>query len=311
MDLSIVIVNWNAGSYLKKCLDSVYAACAGLDAEIFVVDNNSTDGSVKKVRDGFPYVRIIENRNNPGFGAANNQALRLCSGEFVLILNPDTEIRADAIGKITDFLRADPSAGAAGAKLLNADGTVQMTCARNYPGLLTEFFWLTTLVRRFPDNRVVGHYLMSYWDHGDRREVDCLSGAFIMARRKALEDIGLFDEDYFMYGEDVDLCYRIKEAGWHIWYLPEAEAVHYGGGSSGRIAEKAAIYDRIAISLFFRKHYSPFTAVLYRIMCVFIGASMTSIVGIAAPFMKDRSKARKVLLENFAILAWSLGLRKG
>lgn len=311
MDLSIVIVNWNAGIYLKKCLDSVYAACAGLDAEIFVVDNDSTDGSVKAVREDFPCVRILENKDNPGFGAANNQALRLCSGEFVLILNPDTEVRAGALGKITDFLRANRSAGAAGAKLLNADGSIQMTCARNFPGLLTEFFWLTTLVRRFPGNRVVGRYLMSYWDHSDRREVDCLSGAFIMARRKVLEDIGLFDKDYFMYGEDVDLCYRIKKAGWQIWYLPEAEAVHYGGGSSGRIAEKAAVYDRIAISLFFRKHYGLFTAVLYRIMCVFIGAGMTSVAGIALPFTKDRKKARKVLFENFAILAWSLGLRKG
>ncbi|MFA6355980.1 MAG: glycosyltransferase family 2 protein [Candidatus Omnitrophota bacterium] len=311
MDLSVVIVNWNAENYLKRCLESVYACNKGLSIEVFVVDNNSSDGSVRMIRSDFPQVKLLENKDNPGFGAANNRALKACTGEFVLILNPDTEVRDGAVGKMTGFLRADPDAGAAGAKLLNADGSVQMTCARNYPDLATEFFWLTTLVRRFPKNRAAGRYLMSYWDHNDRREVDCLSGACIMARSKVLKDIGFFDEDYFMYGEDVDLCYRIKKAGWHIWYLPEAEIVHYGGGSTNRIAEKAAIYDRIAISLFFRKHYGALTAALYRAMCLFIGSAMAVIAGASMPFMKDRAKPKKVFFENLAILAWSLGLRNG
>jgi len=309
MDLSIVIVNWNAKDYLRKCLESIYRNSESLVFEVFTVDNGSADGSAEMVRREFPKVILIENKDNPGFGRANNQALRNCNGEFVLILNPDTEVLAGALGVMADFLRQKEKAGAVGAKLLNSDGTVQFTCARNFPTLLTEFFWLTTLVRRFPDSKIVGHYLMSYWDHNDRREVDCLSGSCIMARRDVLKGLGYFDENYFMYGEDVELCYRIKKGGWEIWYLPEAEIIHYGGGSSWKIAETAAIYDRIAMTIFFKKYYGFLTAAIYRIMCFLIGLAMSAVSAIILPFTSERKKMKKIFYENLAVFEWSVGLR--
>lgn len=308
MDLSIVIVNWNARDYLRKCLESIYRNAGRLSLEIFVVDNGSGDGSADMLRREFSGVKLIENRDNPGFGAANNQALKRCAADLVLMLNPDTEVSEGALTSMVDFLKWNRRAGAVGAKLLNADRTIQLTCARNFPTLLSEFFWLTTLVRRFPKSRIVGNYLMSYWDHNDRREIDCLSGACIMARLEVLRKLDYFDEDYFIYGEDVDLCYRIKKAGWQIWYLPEAEITHYGGGSSRSIAETAAILDRIAIKIFFRKHRGVLTAAGYRMMCFFIGLCMTAVSGVIFPFAKEGGKIKKVFFESLAVLEWSAGL---
>src|SRR3990167_2013303 len=309
MDLSIVIVNWNARDYLRKCLESIYGNSEALALEIFVVDNGSSDGSAEMLREKFPNVMLIENKGNPGFGAANNQALKVCASDLVLMLNPDTEVSAGALASMANFLRQNAKAGAVGAKLLNADKTIQLTCARNFPTILSEFFWLTTLVRRFPGNRIIGGYLMSYWDHNDKREVDCLSGACIMARLEVLRKLGYFDEDYFIYGEDVDLCYRIKKAGWQIWYLPEAEITHYGGGSSRGIAEAAAILDRIAIKTFFMKHRGILTAAGYRTMCLFTSLAMSAISGAILLFARERGKMKKVFLENLAVFEWSAGLR--
>lgn len=310
MDLSIVIVNWNSKDYLRRCLESIYRNPGTLILEIVVVDNGSNDGSAEMLKREFSNVKLIENKGNPGFGAANNQALKRCESDFVLILNPDTEVSAGALELMVNFLRQNEKAGAVGGKLLNADRTVQLTCARNFPTLLTEFCWLTTLVRRFPDNKIIGRYLMSYWDHNDRREVNCLSGACIMARRDVLKALDYFDERFFMFGEDVDLCYRIKRSGWQIWYLPEAEIIHYGGGSSKGIAEAAAIYDRTAISIFFRKYHGASKAIAYRIMCFFVGLGMAGISGAFIPFASEREKMNKIFFENLAIFEWSTGLRK-
>ena len=312
MDLSIIIVNWNARDYLRKCLESVNKHSNGLNLEIFVVDNSSNDGSIEMLKREFTKINLIENKNNPGFGAANNQALKKCGSEYVLILNPDTEVSAGALSAMVNFMKENKKAGAVGAKLLSADKTIQFTCARNFPTLLTEFFWLTTLVRRFPNNRLIGGYLMSYWDHNDRREVNCLSGACIMARLEVLRELDYFDEDYFMYGEDIDLCYRIKKAGWNIWYLPEAEIIHYGGVSSKNISERAVIYDRESLYTFFRKHQGVFAAMCYKITCIFVGLIMVFISGIAYLWFLIRGKDdfRKLYLENCAILFWALKLRK-
>ncbi len=313
MDLSIIIVNWNARDYLRKCLESVYINSDQLSLEVFVVDNGSVDNSVDMIKRDFPDVSLIENKSNHGFGAANNQALRRCAGEFALILNPDTEVCPGSLRKMVDFLRQNPRAGAVGAKLLNPDGSIQLTCARNFPTIVTEFFWLTTLFRRFPKNRLVGYYLMSYWDHKDERAVDCLSGACVLVRRDILQKLDFFDEDYFMYGEDVDLCYRIKKSGWQIWYLPEAQLIHYGRGSSNRISETAAIYDRKAIQLFFKKQHGALTAGFYRLECIFISLAMamTCALILIVPFVEERHKVKKVFLENVAILLWGVRLREG
>ena len=310
-DLSIIIVSWNTKDYLQKCLNSIYENTKGITFEVIVVDNASSDASAQMVKNRFPQAILIENKENLGFGAANNQAIKRSRGKYALILNPDTEISGESLNTMVTFLNENPKVGSVGPKILNPNNSIQLTCARNYPTLSTEFFWLTTLVRRFPKNRVMGRYLMSYWDHTDRREVDCLSGACMMVRRDVLEKMSYFDEDYFMYGEDVDLCYRIKKAGWQIWYLPEAQIIHYGGASSKTIFESATIYDRRAIQLFFKKHYGRLTAGLYRWMCAFIGFAMLLISGLILiyPFIKERWKIKKLFLENKTILLWALKLK--
>lgn len=311
MTLSVAIVSWNVKGLLNKCLESVFKAAKELQTEVIVVDNASSDASTEMVKNRFPQAILIENKQNIGFGAANNQAIKRSRGKYVLILNPDTEILGGSLNMMATFLNENPKVGAVGPKILNPDNSIQLTCARNYPTLTTEFFWLTTLVRRFPKNRVIGHYLMSYWDHNDRRQIDCLSGACMMVRRDVLEKSGLFDEGYFMYGEDVDLCYRIKKAGWQIWYLPQAQIIHYGGASSKAISEGASVYDRRAIQLFFRKHYGILNAGLYRTMCALIGFAMSLISGLILiyPFLKERGKFKKLFLENKAILLWALKLK--
>lgn len=311
IDLSIIIVNWNTKDYLQKCLNSVYENTRDITFEIIIVDNASNDSSVEMVKYNFSGVILIENEKNFGFAAANNQALKRSRGKFVLILNPDTEVLPRSLNVMVDFLKRNSKAGAAGPKILNPDNSIQLTCARNFPTLSTEFFWLTTLIRRFPKNKIIGNYLMSYWDHNDRRQVDCLSGACIMVRRDVLEKSSFFDEDYFMYGEDIDLCYCIKKAGWQIWYLPDAKIIHYGGASSKKISESAAIYDRRAIQLFFKKHYSRSTAGIYRLMCLLLGLVMVLVSGLILvfSFTKDRWKVKKLFLENRAILLWALKLK--
>jgi len=309
MKLSVVIVNWNVKELLAKCLESIFQTSGGLGLEVIVVDNASSDDSAGMLKRDFKNVILIENKQNIGFGAANNLGIKICKGEYILILNPDTEIIGEGLRKMVDFMDRNPNAGAVGPRILNSDGSIQMTCARNFPTLSTEFFWLTTLIRRFPKNKVIGRYLMSFWDHEEKREVDCLSGASMMIRKSAAENLKYFDEDYFMYGDDVDLCYRIKKAGWKIWYLPEAEIIHYGGGSSKGIAETAAIYDRIAIATFFKKHHGILTVIAYRIMCIFIGLSMSIISGTKILFTRNRGKMRKIFFENLAIFEWAIGLR--
>jgi len=308
VDLSIIIVSWNTKDYLLKCLNSIYRNIKNMTFEIIVIDNASSDGSTEMIRLKFFDVILIENKQNIGFGAANNQAIKRSGGKYVLILNPDTEILGESLNTMVTFLNENPKVGIVGPKILNPDNSIQLTCARNFPTLATEFFWLTSLVRRFPKNRVIGHYLMSYWDHNDRRRVDCLSGACMMVRRDTLEKLGLFDEDYFMYGEDVDLCYHIKKSGWQIWYLPEAQIIHSGGESSKRISETAPVYDRQSIQLFFKKHHGEFIANIYKFMCLFIGFIMTITSGLIllCPLIKERWKFKKLFLENKSIFFWAL-----
>ena len=199
MDLSVVIVNWNAEGYLMRCLDSVFNGMDGISHEVIVVDNASADGSVMKVREKFPSVILLENRENSGYGKANNQGIRKSNGRNILILNPDTIVMPGSIGKLVRFIDANKQFGAAGPKILNPDKTAQYECARNFPSPLTEFFVLTTLYKRFPKSRIFGSYLMTYWDHNDSREVDLISGACMLIKKEVFDAVGLFDENFFMY----------------------------------------------------------------------------------------------------------------
>ncbi len=233
-DLSIVIVSWNTCDLLDACLHSalVEAEAAGLAAEIYVVDNNSTDQSVEMVRQRYPSVKLIENKHNPGFAKANNQALALATGRYHLLLNPDTYVLEDGFGVLVRFMDEHPEAGAAGARLLNADGSLQCSCSPE-PTLVREAWRLFHL----DELRPLGSYSMVEWPTDRPRLVDVVQGAAMIVRATVVQQVGLLDEGYFMYSEEVDWCTRIRRAGWQIYWTPQARIIHYGGQSARQIAD--------------------------------------------------------------------------
>ena len=265
MDLSIVIVSWNTKVLLNDCLKSIYAALPPGEHEIWVVDNASTDGSSQMVVERFPKAHLLRNETNPGFGAANNQAIRQCSGRYILLLNPDTYVRTNALEILVDFMDMHPNAGVAGSKYLNPDNTLQRSC---YPfPTLTRELWRLLHLDRF---WLYGKYDQGKWDQVKPRAVDVLQGACLILRKEALHQVGLFDEDYFMYTEEVDLCYRFKEAGWLLYWVPSAEIIHYGGQSTQQMASEMFLSLYQTKLLFFRKHYGTAKALLYKLILLVI-----------------------------------------
>ena len=263
MTLSIVIVNYNTERLLRSCLESVYAGANGTPLDIWVVDNNSRDNSVAMLKSLFPMVRVIQNSSNVGFSRANNVVISQSRSDFILLLNPDTLIIDDAIERVVKFMKEHPEVGIAGCKVLNRDGTLQLACRRSIPTPEVAFYRVTGLSKLFPRSRVMAKYNMTYESPDQMHEVDAVSGAFLMIRRKVVEEIGPLDERFFMYGEELDWCLRTKRAGWSVMYYPEAQIVHYKGESTKYNSRKAAIEFHRAMYLFHRKHfakdYSPVT----------------------------------------------------
>ncbi|NNE70471.1 MAG: glycosyltransferase, partial [Rhodothermales bacterium] len=261
-DVSVVIVNYNVRDFLEQALRSVRRASARLDVEVFVADNNSVDGSVPMVRERFPEVHLLANEDNVGFGVANNMAIRRARGRYVLILNPDTIVQEDTLEHFVSFMDGHPNAGAAGCQILNPDGTFAPESRRSFPTPQVAFYRMTGLARFFPKSPTFGRYNMTFLPRDEVAEVDALSGSCMFVRREALlgnpeagsTGIGLFDEDFFMYGEDLDLCYRIQEAGWKIYYTPGTQIIHYKGESTkkGEFRYVKLFYG--AMVLFTRKH---------------------------------------------------------
>jgi GT2 family glycosyltransferase len=248
MKLSIVIVNWNTRDLLATCLESVLASAANSEMEVIVVDNASSDGSARMVRERFPQVYLIENQTNVGFACANNQAMQRCRGRFVLLLNSDTRVLSDALGQLVAFLEGHPRAGAAGPTLLNGDGSLQPSC---HPMLTpAREFWrlifLDTLLHR-------ATYGAGFWNSSLPRPVEVIKGACLMLRREALSEVGLLDETYFMYTEEMDLCLRLAQAGWQLWWVPAAQIIHYGEASSRQAAQDMYIQLYRSKIQFYRK----------------------------------------------------------
>lgn len=255
IDVSIVIVNYNVKAFLEQCLMAINRAKHDLEIEIFVVDNASVDGSQAMIKRKFRDVVLIENTKNVGFSKANNQALKNVKGTYVLIINPDTLIQEDTLVKLKDFLDRHPKTGAVGCKLINPDGSFQITSRRSLPTPWVAFTKITGLSRLFSRSRIFGKYNLTFLDPDCETEVDVLSGSFMFVRRAVLKDVGLFDEDYFMYGEDIDLCYRIKRKGWKIVYTPTTKAIHYKGESTkkGELSYLTHFYS--AMLIFTHKHF--------------------------------------------------------
>jgi GT2 family glycosyltransferase len=228
VDLSVIIVNWNTRDLLAQCLQSVYRTAQGLEFEVFVVDNASSDGSVQMVRERFPQVRLLENAENVGFARANNQAIRESARQYVLLLNSDVVVQHGSLARLRAFMDTHPEAGIVGGKLLWPDGSFQSSF-NDFPSFISELLLLCGLARS-----VYGPYFPSYGptDSQEPRAVDWVGGAFLCVRGEAIADVGLLDESYFMYGEEMDWCYQMWQKGWKVYFLPEACVIHHGGQSS-------------------------------------------------------------------------------
>ena len=254
MKLSVVIVSYNVKYHLEQCIRSVKKASEGLDADIWVVDNASSDNTVGYLQANFPDVNFISNTENVGFSKANNQAIRKSKGEYVLLLNPDTIVAEDTLKGCVEFLDAHPQVGATGVRMLNPDGTFAPESRRGLPTPFTSFCKMTGLSSLFPKSRIFGRYYMKYLDENKANPVEVLSGAFNMLRRKALDQIGLLDEDFFMYGEDIDLSYRMLIGGWQNYYLPY-NILHYKGESTEKSSFRYVHVFYNAMLIFFNKHF--------------------------------------------------------
>ena len=256
MKLSIVIVNYNVEHFLEQCLYSVRKAIKDIDAEVFVVDNNSVDGSLRMLREKFPEVILIDNKQNLGFSKANNQAIRQSKGEYVLLLNPDTVVEDDTFHKVLLFMDSHPDGGGLGVKMVDGKGKFLPESKRGLPTPLTAFYKIFGFSRLFPHSKRFSKYHLGYLDKDHIHEVDVLAGAFMLMRRSVLEVTGLLDEDFFMYGEDIDLSYRIVQAGYKNYYFSETRIIHYKGESTKKSSVNYVFVFYNAMIIFARKHFN-------------------------------------------------------
>ncbi len=256
IDISIIIVNYNVKEFVKNLLFSLNKALKNYSSEIIIIDNASSDGSVKDIQEKFPYAKVIANEKNVGFGKANNQGLEISKGKYIVLLNPDTIVREDTFLKLIEFIEANKEVGMTTCKVLNPDGTLQLACRRGFPGPWTSFTKITGLSNLFPNSKLFSRYNLTFLDENKANEVDAISGSFMMFTREVYEKVGGFDPQFFMYGEDLDLCYRVQSAGYKVYYTPITEIIHYKGESTKRsnIDETKIFYN--AMHLFVKKHLS-------------------------------------------------------
>lgn len=256
MKISIVIVNYNVKFFLEHCLHAVSKAIQGIEAEVFVVDNNSVDGSVEMVRDKFSWVILIANKDNVGFSVANNQAIEQSSGEYVLLLNPDTVVEDDTFRKVIAYMDEHPEAGGLGVKMVDGKGKFLPESKRGLPTPAVAFYKIFGLSKLFPKSKTFGRYHLGYLAEDEVHEVEVLSGAFMLLRKKVLDKIGLLDETFFMYGEDIDLSYRIIKEGYKNIYFPKTRIIHYKGESTKKSSVNYVVTFYNAMIIFARKHFS-------------------------------------------------------
>jgi GT2 family glycosyltransferase len=255
MDVSIIIVAWNVRELLHNCLKSVYEQTRGIKFEVIYVDNASKDGSVEMVRKEFPKVKILQNNKNEGFIKANNQGIKIANGKYILLLNSDTLILNNAIAKTVKFADEHHESALVGCKVLSADRTLRRTCFM-YPSILNMFLSATYVSKIFPQNKFFARERMTWWDFNDTREVETVSGCFSLVRRKAIEQVGLMDEIYFVYGDDPDWCYRFRKNGWKVLFTPDAEIIHYGGQNTKCMSEQFLLQLYGSKLIFIKQHRS-------------------------------------------------------
>ncbi|HNS20231.1 MAG TPA: glycosyltransferase family 2 protein [Sedimentisphaerales bacterium] len=267
-DVTVVVVSWNTREILRDCLRSVYENGGAVRCQVIVVDNASADGSAEMVRSEFPEVQLIANADNLGFAAANNQGMAMAGGRYVLLLNSDTVVLDGAIAKTVAFADAHPDVAVVGCRVMNPDRTLQPTCFM-YPSLLNMVLSATYLYKLFPRSRLFGRERMTWWQRDDERDVDVVTGCFMLVRREAIEQVGVMDEQFFMYAEETDWCYRFRQAGWRLLFSPVGEIIHLGGQSSKRVGVEMTVQLRLSILRFLRKHHGR---AYYRLACLLVFA---------------------------------------
>jgi GT2 family glycosyltransferase len=299
MDVSIIYVNWKCENYIKESIDSVYEQTHGLQFEIIVADNCSPSGNVDMLKEHFPQITLIKSGTNLGFAGANNLGFQNSSGEFVLFLNPDTKLLNPAINAMANHLRKLPDAGIMGCKLLNADLSVQTSCIQTFPTILNQLLDADVLRDRWPHNRLWGIAPL-YSDSAEPAQVEMVSGACLMMKRAAFEKVAMFNEEYFMYAEDVDLCYKSVQAGYKNYYTGEGRVLHYGGKSGE--SESATRMKWKAIPRFCEKHYGRMYGLAFRAAMASAAVGRLAVIRIACAFGKGQQARLHSALRKWRII---------
>ncbi len=284
--VSIIIVTFNSSKYIRACIDSIYEKTSDCDYEIIVVDNNSSDDTVDILYHEYKKVRLIRNTHNTGFAKANNKGIRRAKGDYIMLLNPDTVLKNNAITLLRDFLDSRPDAGCVGSKLTYFDGKHQLSC-RKFPNFYNVFFGRKSVLRfAFPNNPISKQYMQEHLDYSAVQTVDWVMGAAMMIKKEVLDHVGLFDEDFFLFVEDTDLCYRFMQNEYKVYYYPEAQISHFHGASVRTRFNIAQLQHNISMYKFFRKYMSNkggfnfilYIAILIRLIFIFIAGEITKIL---------------------------------
>ena len=304
LDLSVIIVSWNAKDYLLKCLKSLSFAQSKTAMEIIVVDNDSADGSPEAVERDFPTVRLVRSGGNLGFARANNIGMRLSKGRYLALINSDVEVLGDCLGRLVDYCEQHPKVGMVGPHIIGRDRKLQRTC-RGFPGIWNQFCRALALDAIFPKSKWLGGFLMSYWPQDTLQPVDMLTGCFWLARREALAQVGGLDERFFMYGEDMDWCKRFWLKGWPLVFVPAAEAIHYGGASSANAPVRFYIERHRADLQYWVKHHTrPAAGCFFLICCLHLALRTLGYSLAFAAKSRERANCANKVKRSLACLQW-------
>ncbi len=286
MTLSIIIVNYNVKYFLEQCLKSVELSSKKIKNEVFIVDNNSEDGSPRMVKTKFPQYNLIENKKNLGFSKANNQAIKKAKGKYILLLNPDTILEEDTLKKCIEFMEKTKKIGSLGVKMIDGNGSFLPESKRSFPNPMVAFYKIFGLSNLFPKSKIFGKYHLSFLDKNKIHEVDVLSGAFFLTKKSVLNKIGLLDEKFFMYGEDIDISYRIKLAGYKNYYFPKTKIIHYKGESTKKASMNYVFLFYKAMSIFYNKHFKGNYTFIFHFL-IHIAIYIRAGISLIKRFLKD------------------------
>ncbi|MFT5295190.1 MAG: GT2 family glycosyltransferase [Colwellia sp.] len=304
--ISFVLVNWNALSFLVGCIDSIKKNTQGLSYEIILVDNASTDGSQIYIKNNYPEIILIENDSNLGFSKANNLGINASTGNLLFLVNTDVIVLEGCISQMVTFMIDNPSVGMAGPCIFNSDMTKQTSCSR-YPGLWNHFCGALMLNKLFPNSAFLSSWRMDYWDHRSTKVVNVLSGCFWVIRRLSLEEVGLLDENFFIYGEDVDWSRRFNFSKWDVCFNSDAQAVHFGGASSSRMPIKFYLEMQIANLQYWRKHHGAIKVIGFKLIIVLHHVIRLSfrVVNALVRNRKNEIKASIKIQQSIAVIKWA------